>query len=142
MPGIRDKETLEIFSELRGEVDRKQWGETIQENPTLNDKGPTRTLGWHRVPRITRDRVHAGHPQSPDLALCLLQGMGIGYTWQTPYYRSAPWTHMLVRSGVGWAARHAPEVPLLRCPDLDRDGSGQHLKRLGLYDEWVRYRED
>jgi hypothetical protein len=49
---------------------------------------------------------------------------------------------MLVRSGVGWATRHVPEVPLLRCPDLDRDGSGQHLKRLGLYDEWVRYRED
>lgn len=140
LPGIRDTSTLEAISSLSGEVDRKQYTRNFDPNPDKETgrKEPTTSEGWHTTRRLTAAEISAGHPMSKDIGLVLHHGGGMGYCWITPYYRSAPWLHMLVRSGIRWAADVQTDADLsdLPLPTLNRDGTGRYLHHFNLWHEY------
>jgi type IV secretory pathway TraG/TraD family ATPase VirD4 len=137
LPGIRDKETLETLSMLCGDWDRPVWSESYPETQDIRQAHPSRTLNFNRQRRLSPDEISNGHPQSSDIALALIHGSGPAYLYVTPYHRTAPWTHCLVRS-VQHIVKNQPELAMLPLPELDREGRGVYgrLARMGLWLDW------
>jgi type IV secretory pathway TraG/TraD family ATPase VirD4 len=133
-PGIRHKETLEMVSSLIGDYDRE-----VQSTSTAHGhgiQGPTYTdsTTFQRQRRIPPDEVSRGPvPGNPDV-LIHLSPQGPGQLYATPFWRAAPWPHVLtdcIELALGapesmWAqylrmmARPDTEPPLtdLPIPDL------------------------
>jgi type IV secretion system protein VirD4 len=135
LPGIMDKDTLDLLSELAGEFDRETWTQNYDWDSSGKDPNRSWSRSHDRRRRVPIDMIYSGHPQSPDLALVFLHGGKWQWLYMTPYYRSPPWAHCLVRT-VKWAARVARETSMLPLPNLNADGQGTHLARLYLWHDW------
>jgi hypothetical protein len=94
-PGIRHRETLEMVSSLIGDYDRE-----VQSTSTAHGhgiQGPTYTdsTTFQRQRRIAPDEVSRGPvPGDPDV-LIRLSPQGSGQLYATPFWRAAPWPHVL-----------------------------------------------
>jgi hypothetical protein len=141
LPGIRDRETLELLSLLVGDFDREVWTGGYS-------RGHNNTKEWNdakhydRIKRLPPDDIYRGHPYDKDAALVFSRK---GWMWVTLqlYYRTTAWPLMI------WAsadfARRIPDLAVkgLPWPDLARGGDLRYLEQFDprLARKFVRTRD-
>jgi type IV secretory pathway TraG/TraD family ATPase VirD4 len=125
LPGIRDRETLELLSLLVGEFDREVWSGSY----SRRDKEWQSSQSWQRMARLAPDDIYRGNPMDRDAALVFSRN---GWQWVTLqlYYRTPPWPALLLDSTS--YARRLPSIAVqgLPFPDLARGGDFTWLERI------------
>lgn len=125
LPGIRDKETLELLSLLVGEFDREVWSSTYSKK----DREYQSSQSWQRMQRLAPDDIYRGNPNMPDGGLVFSR---TGWMWVELqlYYRSHIWPFMLWQSA--FYACQFPDIAVsgLPFPDLARNNDFSHLQRV------------
>jgi hypothetical protein len=125
LPGIRDRETLELLSLLVGEFDREIWSQSWSQK----EKEFNASQSWQRMKRLSPDDIYRGHPYDPDAALVFT---GNGWQWVTLqlYYRSHIWPLLMVDTA-SWAMRNAwISIEGLPYPDLARGDDYRYLNAI------------
>ncbi len=122
-PGLRDGE-LELFSKLNGETYIEKTSESESETRGKDvSKGATFTHDWLQVPRVPVDAIANGYPGQPG-AFSYFPANTSAHRWvhSTPYFRSAPWFHILMNEAYR-VANHGSEAQLrLPMPVMHRHG--------------------
>lgn len=128
LPGIRDRETLELLSMLVGEFDREVWGGSWSRG-AHNGREWQASQSWQRMPRLAPDDIYRGNPHDPDAALVFAKN---GWQWITVqlFFRTGIWPVLLLTS-CEFAKRH-PDIAVqgLPFPDLARGNNFTYLQRI------------
>ncbi len=122
-PGLRDEE-LELFSKLNGQTYIEKVSEGESENRGKEtSQGASYTYDWVQVPRIPVDAIANGYPGQPG-AFSYFPANTSAHRWvhSTPYFRSAPWFHILMNEAFR-VVRNGSEAQLrLPMPVMHRHG--------------------
>jgi hypothetical protein len=100
--GIRDHETLQAISDMAGRHWVEVYGSTEGTSTQgllspINESSGT-SVSQQLIPRLPIDRIALGHPKYPDGVLWLQPGGGWKWVHNAPYFRSRPWTPVLVQT--------------------------------------------
>jgi hypothetical protein len=129
-PGLRDKDTLELFSMLAGEGVRQQssYSSSLTQNYGSNNTGHSRqeseSLSTERFNLLPPSVIYQGRPESPFGVLFFSHDKPQPeWLYATPCYSATPWPQLLIKAGA-FVAKYAPHsrrtaVPLFM---LHKDG--------------------
>jgi type IV secretory pathway TraG/TraD family ATPase VirD4 len=148
LPGIRDKDTLELLSLLIGDYDHtyiaQGWSQQANFGPTGPPMAWTQSRQEHRERRryMPPDQIYTGNPKDPDEVLLFTPNGGWQQVRLMKYWTGAPWPGILLQSaghvlqGVHYENQlgHYAENWALPLPNLMRGGNPDALFKSGGQD--------